>query len=91
MEGKILIEKECFVKSEEKDISPLGDIVSKTDLQGAILEVNDAFVTASGYEKKELIGQPHSILRHPDVPKVVFEDLWKTLKAGKPWVQVVKN
>ncbi|BBP43724.1 methyl-accepting chemotaxis protein [Thiosulfativibrio zosterae] len=75
----------------EKDISRLGTIVSKTDLKGTILEVNDAFVDASGYLKEELIGQPHNILRHPDVPKAVFKDMWATLQSGKPWVQIVKN
>lgn len=75
----------------EKDISTLGIIVSKTDLFGTIQEVNEAFVVASGYEEHELLGQPHNILRHPDVPKAVFADMWETLKAGLPWVQVVKN
>jgi len=75
----------------ERDISKLGPIVSKTDLQGTILEVNEAFVEASGYVEAELIGQPHNILRHPDVPKAVFKDMWQTLQSGRPWVQVVKN
>lgn len=79
------------MQNTEKDISNLGVIVSKTDLNGTILEVNDAFVIASGYSKQELIGQPHNILRHPDVPKAVFADMWTTLKSGSPWVQIVKN
>lgn len=77
--------------NSEKDISNLGTIVSKTDLHGTILEVNEAFVIASGYEKEELLGQPHNILRHADVPKAVFADMWTTLQQGLPWVQVVKN
>ncbi len=77
--------------NSEKDVSTLGTIVSKTDLNGTILEVNEAFVLASGYSEKELLGQPHNILRHPDVPSAVFKDMWATLKSGKPWVQVVKN
>ncbi|WP_321326758.1 methyl-accepting chemotaxis protein [Thiomicrorhabdus sp.] len=79
------------MQNTEKDVSNLGVIVSKTDLNGTILEVNDAFVIASGYSKQELIGQPHNIVRHPDVPKAVFADMWMTLKAGSPWVQIVKN
>lgn len=79
------------VTGVEKDISLLGLIISRTDLNGTILEANDAFVEASGYEKDELIGQPHNILRHPDVPKAVFADMWQTLQSGKPWVQIVKN
>ncbi|GAB6070364.1 hypothetical protein JCM30760_14610 [Thiomicrorhabdus hydrogeniphila] len=75
----------------EIDISKLGTIVSKTDLNGTILEVNEAFINASGYSKSELIGQSHSILRHQDVPKEVFADMWATIKKGLPWVHVVKN
>lgn len=77
--------------NNEMDISGLGTIVSKTDLYGTITEVNEAFIQASGYSKEELIGQPHNIIRHPDVPKAVFKDLWTTLKSNRPWVQVVKN
>ena len=77
--------------AQEKDIQHLGAIVSTTDLNGTIVSANEAFVEASGYRHNELIGQPHNILRHPDVPKAVFKDMWHTLKQGKPWVQVVKN
>ena len=77
--------------SVEKDVSKLGTIVSRTDLNGTILEANEAFVEAGGYTLDELIGQPHNILRHPDVPKAVFKDMWQTLQSGRPWVQVVKN
>ena len=76
---------------KENDISHLGLIFSKTDLNGTIVDANSAFVIASGYTRQELIGQPHNILRHSDVPKAVFRDMWATLKSGKPWVQVVKN
>ncbi|WP_321277412.1 methyl-accepting chemotaxis protein [Thiomicrorhabdus indica] len=76
---------------QEFDISKFGTIVSKTDLHGTITGVNEAFIHASGYSKEELIGQPQSIVRHPDVPKAVFKDLWSTLKSDKPWVQIVKN
>ncbi|MBO1923575.1 methyl-accepting chemotaxis protein [Thiomicrorhabdus sp. 6S3-12] len=78
-------------ESNEFDISHLTTLVSKTDLQGTILEANDAFVAASGYSREELIGQPHNIIRHPDVPKEVFADMWHTLQQGNPWVQTVKN
>ncbi|WP_019556543.1 methyl-accepting chemotaxis protein [Thiomicrorhabdus arctica] len=79
------------MENMEMDIQSLGSIVSKTDLNGLIIEVNDAFEAACGYTKNELIGQPHNIICHTDVPKELFKDLWKTLQAGKPWVQVVKN
>lgn len=66
-------------------------LVSKTDLAGTIVECNDAFEAASGYSRKELIGQPHNMIRHPDVPEAVFADMWADLKKGIPWTQLVKN
>lgn len=66
-------------------------IVSRTDVRGNIVEANEAFIEASGFEWSELVGQPHNLLRHPDVPAEVFKDFWETLKAEKPWTQVVKN
>jgi aerotaxis receptor len=73
---------------------PLHDdtlIVSKTDLKGKLSYFNDQFVDAAGFTEAELIGQPHNIIRHPDMPPEAFEDLWVTLKAGKPWAGAVKN
>lgn len=66
-------------------------LVSKTDLKGTIIYANEAFIEASGYEYGEIIGQPHNILRHPDVPPAVFADFWETIQAGRPWRQIVKN
>lgn len=66
-------------------------LVSKTDLQGTITYANEDFIEASGYAYDELIGQPHNILRHPDVPAAVFADLWATIQSGRPWRQIVKN
>ena len=66
-------------------------IVSKTDLKGRITYINDDFIEASGFTVDELIGQPHNIVRHPDMPEEAFEDLWATLKAGRPWTGLVKN
>jgi aerotaxis receptor len=66
-------------------------LVSRTDLQGRILDANDAFVKISGFSREELIGQHHHIVRHPDMPREAFEDLWKTVKAGCPWRGMVKN
>ncbi len=79
------------VTQTEYILEPSITIVSKTDLQGNIIEANEAFIEASGYEWKALVGQPHNMLRHPDVPAQVFKDFWQTLKSGKPWSQVVKN
>jgi len=76
----------------EEYIIPEGStLVSKTDLAGTIIECNEAFELASGFKRSELIGQPHNIIRHPDVPEAVFADLWATLKIGAPWSQIVKN
>jgi aerotaxis receptor len=66
-------------------------IVSKTDLKGKLTHFNAQFVQASGFTEQELIGQPDSIVEHPDMPPEVFENLRDTLKAGKPWAGAVKN
>lgn len=66
-------------------------IVSRTDLTGILTHANDAFVEMSGYRREELIGQPHHILRHPDMPKLAFQGLWDDLMAGKKWHGYVKN
>jgi len=66
-------------------------IVSKTDLRGTITYINDDFVRISGFTQQELINTPHSIVRHPDMPPEAFADLWKALKAGRPWTGMVKN
>ena len=66
-------------------------IVSETDIYGRIVEVNDAFCDVSGYSIVEMIGQPHSIIRHPDMPKVTFKMLWDNLKMGNNFAGVVKN
>ncbi|MDD5247906.1 MAG: Cache 3/Cache 2 fusion domain-containing protein [Rhodocyclaceae bacterium] len=66
-------------------------IVSKTDLKGRITYVNKGFLDISGYTEEELIGEPHNIVRHPDMPPEAFADLWKVLKEERPWVGYVKN
>ncbi len=66
-------------------------IVSRTDTKGKITYFNEEFVAAAGFTADELMGQPHNIIRHPDMPPEAFGNLWDTLKAGKPWVGAVKN
>ncbi len=66
-------------------------IVSKTDDKGIITYGNDYFTKISGYKESELIGSPHNILRHPDMPKAIFHLMWKYLKNGKNIMAVVKN
>ncbi|MDH5483698.1 MAG: methyl-accepting chemotaxis protein [Gammaproteobacteria bacterium] len=66
-------------------------IVSKTNLKGIITYVNKDFIEISGYTEKELIGINHNLVRHPDMPAIAFQDLWDTIKLGKPWTGIVKN
>ena len=72
--------------------SPTGElIVSQTDRDGMITTCNEAFVIMSGFTKEELIGAPHAILRHPDMPRAAYQDLWSTVQQGKRWSGYVKN
>ena len=66
-------------------------IISRTDLKGVITYVNDTFAKISGYAPEELIGRPHNILRHPDMPRRAFRQMWETIKAGQTWEGYVKN
>jgi len=66
-------------------------IVSTTDPQGRITHCNNTFVEVSGYSYEELMGQPHSLVRHPDMPPEAFKDLWATIGRGRPWTGIVKN
>ncbi len=66
-------------------------IVSSTDLKGIITSFNRDFVEISGFTSEELLGAPHNLIRHPDMPAAAFADLWRTVKAGKPWTGIVKN
>jgi aerotaxis receptor len=66
-------------------------IVSETDEKGNILYVNDDFCKIAKYSKDELIGKAHNIVRHPDMPKDAFRDLWNTIKKGDTWKGIVKN
>ena len=66
-------------------------IMSKTDKFGTIEYANDVFVDVSGYEDYELVGQPHNIIRHPDMPKVIFKVLWDNLKKGNNFHAIAKN
>ena len=66
-------------------------IYSKTDLKGIITEASDAFCKMSQYTREELVGKPHNIIRHEDMPKSAFKEMWKTIKSGKTWNGEVKN
>ncbi len=66
-------------------------IISRTDLSGVITYVNETFAEISGYSTQELIGQEHNIVRHPDMPKSAFVDIWEKIKNGNAWQGYVKN
>jgi len=75
----------------QKSLKPNDFIVSKTDIHGKILYGNRTFIEISGYEEHELLGAPHSILRHPDMPKIVFKLLWDRIKNKQEIFAYVKN
>jgi len=79
------------ITNSEYELSDGVSLVSRTDLKGRILYANLAFIEASGFSEAELLGKPHNLVRHPDMPEEAFADLWATLKAGLPWSGVVKN
>jgi aerotaxis receptor len=66
-------------------------LVSTTDLKGRITHCNRAFIAVSGYTSEELLGQPHNMIRHPDMPEEAFRDMWSTISSGSPWSALVKN
>ncbi|HLA35548.1 MAG TPA: PAS domain-containing methyl-accepting chemotaxis protein [Rhodocyclaceae bacterium] len=79
------------VTQQRRDYPKGKTIVSKTDLNGVITYANDAFIEISGFAHDELIGQPHNIVRHPDVPPAIFSHMWSTLRKERPWRGTVKN
>lgn len=66
-------------------------LVSVTNTKGEITHCNPAFVRVSGFEYEELMGQPHNLIRHPDMPAAAFKDMWRTIAHGYPWTGIVKN
>ena len=66
-------------------------IISRTDFSGVITYINETFADISGYTVDELVGKPHNIIRHPDMPRSTFATLWETLKRGETWEGYVKN
>jgi len=77
--------------SKELKLEDKTMIISETDTKGNILYANSDFCTLAGYTKDELIGNSHNLIRHQDMPKETFKDLWKTIRSGKVWKGIVKN
>lgn len=83
--------RQAHVRDDEAPYPEGQLIVSRTDTQGVITHVNRAFCDLSGYDRDELIGVQHSIMRHPDMPEAAFRDLWTTVQRGERWNGYVKN
>ncbi len=79
------------ITDREIPVSAGSVLVSRTDPGGRIAFCNADFVRISGFAQEELTGAPHNILRHPHMPKQAFADLWRTIRAGRPWEGLVKN
>src|SRR5690625_3008309 len=79
------------VTQSERDYADDERLIAETDLKGFIRSANASFCAVAGYTHDELVGQRHNIVRHPDVPREVFADFWRTIKAGERWTGVIKN
>ncbi|OLL31167.1 chemotaxis protein [Burkholderia sp. SRS-W-2-2016] len=79
------------VTQREFDYSASDMLVSATDVKGRIQYCNPAFIAISGFSREELLGAPHNIVRHPDMPREAYADMWETIGAGYPWTALVKN
>ena len=85
------LEENITLLNQYKQVVDESLLVSKTDIKGNITYANDAFAKISGYTMEELMGKPHNIVRHKDVPKKVYKDMWETIKAKKVWHGEIKN
>lgn len=85
------MKKNLPVTDNEVTFDSSTTIISTTDLKGALTYINQDFLDISGFSSDELIGKNHNVVRHPDMPPAAFEDLWKTIKSGNPWMGMVKN
>ena len=79
------------ITQNEYELRDDQNLLSRTDLKGRITYAAPGFIEASGYNREELIGAPHSLVRHPDMPKEAFANLWETLQRGEIWTGLVKN
>lgn len=79
------------VSQRERTFAPRAQLISTTDRNGTITSANDGFVEISGFSREQLIGSPHNLVRHPDMPPEAFADMWRTLKQSKAWMGLVKN
>ncbi len=80
-----MVQNTSALLDQEIDFADDEQLVSTTDMRGIITYANDHFCRVAGYSREELIGRPHNMVRHPDMPKAAFADLWQHLKAGQAW------
>lgn len=85
------MKKNLPITNVEQRFADSANILSTTDLKGAITYVNKDFIDISGFDLDELMGKNHNVVRHPEMPPAAFEDLWATIKSGKSWMGIVKN
>ncbi len=88
---KIQVDQKSTQISRYLEVIDSSVITSSTDTNGIITSVSSAFCRISGYSSEELIGKKHGVLRHPDIPSAVYEDMWQTITAGKTWRGELKN
>ena len=91
MPSAVTIENTNNLALQYQEAIDVATIVSKTDLKGRIKYANDEFCRISGFNRDELMGRPHNIVRHKDMPKEAFKDMWATIKSKQPWLGIVKN
>lgn len=85
------MKKNLLVTSNQCVFPSSQRLISATDMRGNLTYCNDEFASVSGYSREELIGSPHNIVRHPDMPEAVFAQMWSYLKSGRSWMGIVKN
>jgi len=85
------VSEQIFLTGKERTFPESEIIVSKTDVQGRITYVNDVFLSVSGYLEAEVIGKPHNVIRHPDMPRCIFKLLWDKIQAGQEIFAYVNN
>lgn len=89
--GDDQVAEQTFLTGKERTFPESEIIVSKTDVQGRITYVNDVFLSVSGYQEDEVIGKPHNVIRHPEMPRCIFKLLWDKIQAGQEIFAYVNN
>ncbi|WP_061270752.1 methyl-accepting chemotaxis protein [Leptospira interrogans] len=83
--------KNLPITSQEITIPINSVLISRTDMKGRISYVSQDFANISGFSEEEMLGEPHNLIRHPDVPSEIFREMWETIQDGNPWSGIIKN